>query len=460
MNLQHRASSLVGRGVVHLPSAASLALVAFVFASAPQTTAAQVAAAGAPIINCNQDREQAVVYSRGLDGLNDKIARMDRQLSGAKSGRMDPEAAKQAADARRDLPVDVTLILSKTDQFEAALAKAPLTPAARTAAKVTLEGIRQSYEKLYKGTKAVNDLGNADVETLAQKIDALHRLMVDTGSYEELGARTLENAVASGAMAPLTAGEAALAGPIGGLALAVGVYAIDTIYAEETAFQNTLDATRAADTLNRLRSQRSDIMELIENVVKNCGAHDTQRAQESPRPIAPSEAKPTAPPKPPSGGGSLLKPIIVTAALAGGAIVGASAYSDYKAAQNAADASGGGSSSGGSSSSTTLKSFTTITCVAQNSPSVGGTCTGTVTISQSQSAGTTIFVVTDQQALHGGKASTGSGDVVVSLTNSLQLRDFNDNIVCPRETGLTIFKDSVNGTVLAHVTVPFTVSCR
>lgn len=275
--------------------------------------------------NCASELESALKLEKGLGTLNDMIDRTDRQLDGIRKngGRQNADAANQAAEAKKALAADNAVsVLANIGELTSELEKlAKFGPPGKAVSVLKAIGEMKKLENGYKVTKAAIAAGNykfaaQDAQSLMEQVSAAGRFLDDVGLTGEL-------ASIGAARAGLAGSAAGLSGLVGGLAITAGVYAIDTIVAQEDSFQNAVDMARAADTINHLRANRSDIQNKIASIRSTC-APQPQRTD------PPKQVSQTPPPAPPAAssvakaGPSAAKAItLVTVGAAGvaGAIV-------------------------------------------------------------------------------------------------------------------------------------------
>lgn len=275
--------------------------------------------------NCASELDSALKLEKGLGTLNDMIDRTDRQLDGIRKngGRQNADAANQAAEAKKALAADNAVsVLANIGELTSELEKlAKAGPSGKAVSVLKAIGEMKKLENGYKVTKAAIAAGNykfaaQDAQSLMEKVSAAGRFLDDAGLTGEL-------ASIGAARAGLAGSAAGLSGLVGGLAVTAGVYAIDTIVAQEDSFQNAVDMARAADTINHLRANRSDIQNKIANIRSTCAPQPKQT--DPPKQV--SQTPPPAPPAVPSvakAGPSAAKAITlvtVGAASVAGAIV-------------------------------------------------------------------------------------------------------------------------------------------
>ncbi len=275
-------------------------------------SAGQAQAAGGLFTgDCAEALAGADKLAQGMKSLDDMIDRTQKQMDDARNagGHMSREAARQAADARKDLMADTTVsVLSKIGEMKGALEKlARVVPRAKAVS--VLKGLKdiKAIEDVYKGVKLTIASGKwslamEEANSGMDRVAALGRFLDDVGLTGELAT--------------------VVGGAVGGLAVAVGVFAIDTVAADEDAFQNTLDQNRAANTLNLIRQNRGIYQDKISAVRLRCAPRQTSQAKSTP----PSSPLPTPPPEAMvSAGPSIGKALAVTGVGAAG-VAGAIIY--------------------------------------------------------------------------------------------------------------------------------------
>lgn len=396
-----------------LPAAAPLSL------HIAPSVSAQVQAPGNPYTDCSYERPIAVQLARGLFGLDERIARTQRWLDGARreAGRLDGEAQRTTASARNDLATDVGFTTLKADAVRAALRALPASPSLNATRELLFKDLDhlEFLNNLVKGALAVGNFQVAKEEAARM---AGH---VSTMEMASLTARALTDANVTA----MLAGK--LGGPLAELSLTVGVMAIDAI---EGAWAASITADEIADaqqTLAILNDQKSKIMQQVEKVVTECG-RDNQttenRPAESPQPTPPPAAVGPAP----SGGWSDGKILGVIIAGVGGAIGGKVAYDKYKESQGIDDGGGGGGGGtggggGGGGAIATSITGANITCTRSQGGSGLYQCSGTMTvrIGPSVTGGVQLTALTLPVQIVGRATptSTGAGQTLTfTFTNS------------------------------------------
>lgn len=115
---------------------------------------------------------------------------------------------------------------------------------------------------------------------------------------------------------------------------------------------------------------------------------------------------------------------------------------------------------------TTFVSSTGIECVGRGNGPVQGTCTGqiTVRVGQSLPVGTAVWVTVQAQAFLSGSVTTTTsppGQITITFQGQIQMFNFNDDIVCPTVTGVSVMRDSRQGLILGDLTgARIPVTCR
>ena len=287
----------------------------------------QTAAPGRPYADCQTELANAAQLEKGLQKMGEKIDQIQQRIDEARNaeGHLSREAQKQAEQAQLDLTAGTAVTVLKDNilgvkRWLEKLAQSALPGKAKPVLKALNDF--KKIEKLFQNMDRLVAAGNWKLamhegHTFTEQMSAFVEYLNESGITGELASSVGETATAR--LAGTAAGGAALSSLVVSLAVAAGIYAINTVAADEAAFQNALDQRAAADTVNQLRRNRSTYQDRITSVRLICSQQPRRAEQPKPKPDAlatePPSPTPPTPVTPPEAGGGLG---VGTAVLLGG----------------------------------------------------------------------------------------------------------------------------------------------